>query len=331
MGMITQNNPISISLCLLVNVIHYLYMSPLITIATNQETLDKMKEYYADYLLDNDAEYVYFYAKKDGIEITGYSSKKEKKKVVFKGEEALKEAQIWDESAKEMEAKEKVQEAWMFFENQIGSDEVGVGDFLLPMIVVAAYVDAKQISLLKKYGVHDSKKLSDAKILEIGPSLVKEFHFSKLTLPNEKYNEMLLKSENLNSLKTKMHNRALLNMHKEYPDVINIFIDEFVKPETYYKYLNDENEEQVKGIISRNKGESYFPCVALASVIARYSFLMEKERLEEKYGMTFPCGASNKVNEFSKEFIKKYGIEEFDKIVKKNFANYREVTSESLL
>ena len=306
-------------------------MSPLVTIAVNQESLEKMKDYYSPYLLDNDSEYVYFFAKKDGIEITGYSSKKEKKKVVFKGEDALKEAQIWDESASWMETKEHVKEEWMFFDNQIGSDEVGVGDFLLPMIVVAAYVDKKQISLLKELGVHDSKKLTDAKILEIGPSLVKEFRFSKLTLANEKYNEMILKDENLNSLKAKMHNRALLNMHKEFPDVSNIFIDEFVKPATYYKYLNDTNEEQVKNITSKTKGESHFPCVALASVIARYSFIKEKERLEQKYGMVFPCGASNKVNEFSKAFIAKYGLKEFDKIAKKNFANYREVTSDSLL
>ena len=302
-------------------------MANIITITVDQKRLNEMKDYYSSYLLSNDSEYVYFFAKKDEVEITGYSSKKDRKKVVFKGEDALKEAQIWDESAKEVEGKKKVEEDWMFFDDQIGSDEVGVGDFLLPMIVVAAFVSKNQISLLKKYGVHDSKKLNDKKIMEIGPSLVKEFHFSKLTLPNEKYNEMILKNENLNSLKAKMHNRALLNMHKEFPDVINIFIDEFVKPETYYKYLNDANEEQVRGIISRNKGESYFPCVALASVIARYSFLKEKEKLEEKYGMVFPCGASNKVNEFSKEFIKLHGLLEWNKIVKKNFANYNEVVS----
>ena len=70
-----------------------------------------------------------------------------------------------------------------------------------------------------------------------------------------------------------MHNRALLNMHKEYPDVINIFVDQFVEGKTYYKYLDDKNEEKVKGIYFKTKGESYFPSVALASVIARYSFL----------------------------------------------------------
>ena len=215
----------------------------------------------------------------------------------------------------------------MFFEDQIGSDEVGVGDFLGPMIVVAAFVSKFDIKKLREYGIHDSKKMTDKQILEIGPTLVKEFHFSKLTLPNEKYNEMLDKGENLNSMKAKMHNRALLNMHKQYLDVLNILVDQFVQENTYYKYLNDASEEQVKDIIFKTKGESYFPCVALASVIARYSYLKEMEKLSEQYGMTFPFGAGKRVTEFAKKFFDKFGEKELYKVAKKNFANYREVIS----
>lgn len=43
----------------------------------------------------------------------------------------------------------------------LGSDEVGTGDFFGPMTVVAVYVDAKQIPLLKELGVKDSKNLND--------------------------------------------------------------------------------------------------------------------------------------------------------------------------
>ena len=129
-------------------------------------------------------------------------------------------------------------------------------------------------------------------------------------------------------MKAKMHNRALLNMHKEYIDVLNIFVDQFVAEKTYYKYLNDANEEQVKDITFKTKGESYFPCVALASVIARYSYLKEMEKLSETYQMEFPFGASKRVTKFAKEFLEKYGVEEFNKIAKKNFANYNEVLNQ---
>ena len=244
-----------------------------VTITVAPTILDVMRSYYRPYLVNAIGEYIDFQAKVNGVVVTAFISKKESRKVTFSGDNALKEAQIWKPDATVNEKKETTKEAWMCFDDQIGSDEVGAGDFLGPMIVVAAYIKGKDIWKLKEYGVHDSKKLTDKQIMEIGPKIVKQFSFSKLTLPNSKYNEMIEKGENLNSLKAKMHNRALLNMHKEHPDALNIFVDQFVKEDTYYKYLNDKNEEQVKGILFKTKGESYFPCVALASVIARYSFL----------------------------------------------------------
>lgn len=305
-------------------------MKESVTIEVDSLLLEIIREHYKPYFTVAVGEYVDFQAKVNDVVITAFISKKEKKKITFNGEGALGEAKSWKSDAQENEKKQAVKESWMFFGDQIGSDEVGVGDFLGPMIVVAAFVSHNDIGKLKEFGIHDSKKMSDSKILEIGPNLVKEFHFSKLTLSNEKYNEMIEKGENLNSMKAKMHNRALLNMHKEYEDVLNVFVDQFVKEDTYYKYLNDANEEQVKGILFKTKGESYFPCVALASVIARYSYLKEMEKLSEKYQMEFPFGAGKKVNEFSKEFLDKYGEKEFYKVAKKNFANYREALETKL-
>ncbi len=295
-------------------------MNEIISITVDEITLEKIKKFYEEDIQDNNGAYVVFFAKSNRLSITAYKIKDGKSKVVFSGPNALQEARIWD-----INAEKRPDNEWEYFGEQIGSDEVGVGDFLLPMVVVAAYVNKKQISLLRELGVNDSKKLSDQKILEIGPRLVKEFSFSKLTLPNEKYNEMYQKGENLNSLKAKMHNRALLNMHHEHPEVINIFVDEFAKPTTYYRYLNDHNEEIVGNIIFKTKGESHFPCVALASVIARYSLLKEKEKLDATYHLDFPFGAGPKVDEFVTTFIDKYGFEELTKIAKTNFANYKKL------
>lgn len=308
-------------------------MKTSLSIKKSKEVLEQMKVHYQDYLIENNGEYVFFSACKDGVIITGYDSKKENKKITFVGEGAIEEARLWANEEELILPKEKeiLQEKWLCLDSQIGSDEVGVGDFLLPMIVVAAYVNERDISLLEKIGVHDSKKLTDKKIMEIGPSLVERFKYSKLTLSNEKYNEMILKNENLNSLKAKMHNRVLKNLHNDYPEVVNIFVDEFVNEDKYYKYLNDENEEQVKGVTFRTKGETYYPCVALASIIARYAFLNEKKKLEDHYQMSFPFGASKAADTFAQEFIKKYGVNEFDKIAKKNFKNYKTSLKEELI
>lgn len=306
-------------------------MNENVTIKVNSEQIEEMRSFYKKDILPNNGEYVDFYAKVNGVTITAFLSKKETKKVTFLGIGALKEAQIWDETAAITSPKEKIQEDWVCLENQIGSDEVGVGDFLLPMIVVASFVRKKDLKILKEFNVHDSKKLKDREIMQIGEALSKKFFISRLTLPNEKYNEMISKGENLNSLKAKMHNRALLNLFKQFPDTKHIFVDKFCSDDKYYFYLDDARETKVVNIVFETKGESRFPSVALASVMARYCFLLEKKKLEDKYQMEFPFGASKKADEFAKKFIEKYGVCEFDKIAKKNFANYREALSNKLI
>ena len=294
-----------------------------ITVDVNKAT--EMMDFYRAYQKVNTGEYIIFQAYYSGTTITIYQDKKNKHKVVFMGEDALTEARNWDSAAEYKEKSEDSPKGWICFDNQIGSDEVGVGDFLLPIIVVAAFVRGRDLKMLEQFGVKDSKKLTDEKIREIAPQLLKKFFVSRLTLDNEKYNELIAKGENLNSIKAKMHNRALLNMFKKFPDTRNIFVDQFVAESKYFAYLNDPNEQKVINIVFKTKGESYYPCVALASVIARYAFLLERDELNKKYKTNIPFGASSKVNEFAKMFVDKYGIEELNKIAKINFANYREI------
>lgn len=292
-----------------------------LTLKFSPEEYKSIKEYYSSSATGEIGEYIDFVSLLEGVTIRGYVSKKARRSVVFSGPKAYEEASKWQEvTLLEKAPEEKLH--IVDFGEQIGSDEVGVGDFYLPMIVVAAYMNNHQYQRLKELGVVDSKKMSDKKIRELGPILVKEFEYSKLTLPNSKYNEMILKGKNLNSLKAKMHNRALSNMHDKYIDVIAIYVDQFVSEERYYSYLDKDDEPILKGISFKTKGESRFLSVALASVIARYYFLLEKDKLEAKYGLEFPFGAGKKADEFKKILLDKVGQEEFDNLVKKNFKNY---------
>lgn len=298
-------------------------LKEMVSFKISEDTYHKMVDFYKDYQLENDGDYIAFFAKYEDITITIYESKKGYK-ALFVGNNALYESHIWDPNASLIEIKKKEKEEWLSLNEQIGSDEVGVGDLFLPMIVVAAYVNKEDINELIDLGIHDSKKLDDEFILEIGPTLVRRFHVSKLTLHNAKYNEMINKGENLNSLKAKMHNRALLNMKNKYPKTKEIYVDEFVNEKTYFGYLIHEAEVQ-RGITFRTKGESYYPSVALASVIARYQFLLEKRKLEDKYQMEFPFGAGKKADEFLNKFKEKYGLEELINISKSNFSNLKDI------
>ena len=304
-------------------------MSEKVTIQVSPELKDQIIKFYGTIQKNNDGEYILFFGQKDDFSITVYTSKKgDSFKVFFLGDNALKEAKRWDENAEVMQPKQKnapAKACWEVLDTQIGSDEVGTGDFFGPICVCAAYVRKSDIKRLKELGVDDSKRLNDDQIRKLGKILIEEFEYSQLSLNNEKYNELVDKNMNMNEMKAKMHNRVLLNLQKKHPQVKNKLIDQFLKEESYYKYLKDE-KQVVKDIVFKTKGESYFPSVAVGSIIARYSFIQHMDVLNKKYGVKIPYGASKKVTEFAKNFAEKFGYSELDKIIKKNFVNYSDLT-----
>ena len=300
-----------------------------VTIQVNPEVKDQIVKFYKSIQKENKGQYILFFGQNDELTITVYSSKKEDSfKVFFIGEAALKEAKKWDKNAaptlpKENKAPTKA--CWEVLDNQIGSDEVGTGDFFGPICVCAAYVKKSDIKRLKELGIDDSKRLSDDQIRTLGKILIKEFEYSQLSLNNEKYNELIDKEMNMNEMKAKIHNRVLFNLKMKHPKVNDVLIDQFVDEKKYYNYVNGE-KEIVFGVTFKTKGESYFPSVAVGSIIARYSFIQHMDLLSKKYGMEIPYGASKKVTDFAKKFVKKHGWDELDKVVKKNFVNYKDLT-----
>ncbi len=299
-----------------------------VTLIINKSQLEQIKKHYSSFQEENKGDYIEFFAKKEGTIIIVYSSKKkEEYKLMFIGSDPLKEALLWDKNAKinDKKIKNKKEKArWLYLDDQIGSDEVGTGDVFGPITVAASLIRKEDIPFLKELGVDDSKKLSDKEILRIGAILIKRIPYSQLSLDNEKYNKLIDKGINLNEMKAKMHNQALLNLKKKYQNVTSFFVDQFAEKEIYYRYLND-TKEVVKNITFKTKGESYFPCVAVSSIIARYSFLKKMEKINETYKIEVPFGASNRVSKFAKDFAKKYGKDELLKIAKKNFANLKDI------
>ena len=300
-------------------------------IQVQQDVVEQIKAFYKQYEKENKGEYIVFFAKKEDLVVTIYSNKKEDVyKVVFTGDSALSEAKRFDETAQLSEKntgdKEKAptKACWLSLKEQIGSDEVGTGDLFGPICVCAAYVQKKDIAFLKELGVDDSKRLSDAQIRSIGEQLIKHIEYSQVSLDNEKYNEVNEKGLNMNEMKAKMHNQVLKNLKKKHPNVQMTVVDQFCSENKYYDYLKSE-PEVVDKITFQTKAESYFPCVAAASIIARFSFLQKMDKLSKKYGMEIPFGASDKVDAFAVKFVKKYGEEELKKIVKANFSNLKEI------
>jgi len=299
-----------------------------VTILGDSYLVDKVKNHYKDDQKENNNEYIVFFAKRSDLIVAIYSSKKDDVyKIIFSGSDPLKEALKFDKNAKLNEKKEKTapkKASWIFISNQIGSDEVGTGDLFGPICVAGAYIKKEDITTLKALKIDDSKRLSDEDILKLGEKLINLVDYSQVSLNNEKYNELIDKNINMNEMKVKLHNQVLLNLKKRHPDVDMFFVDQFLESDKYFDYLKD-TDEVVKNINFKTKGESYFPCVAVASIIARYSFLKKMEQIKEKYQFDIPFGASAKVTKAAEDFAKAYGRSELAKIVKKNFVNVKDI------
>ena len=287
-----------------------------------------MIKYYEDYKRDKTPQYAIFQADSADVVVTLYESGK----AMFQGISADIEAQIWIDQErhlnnitienKEKEKKEKKQEKKVFYNfSTIGSDEVGTGDYFGPIVVTATYVSKENINLLHELGARDSKKLTDDKIIEIAPKLIKSIPYVSYILTNEKYNSLNKDNSNMNKIKAVLHNKVLIDLIKKYnPSYEKIVIDQFCFPKKFYEYISDANEK-IKNVTFMTKAEDQVSSVAAASIISRYIFLKEINKMSEELNTKIILGASDKVDELASTILNKYGLDTLKKYVKYNFKN----------
>lgn len=293
---------------------------------------EKMIDYYDLLRRDKKPPYSVFQAEEGGTIITLYESGK----VMFQGISADIDANMWkdleshynnrdiDSELKKKEEKEN--DKTYYYYDAIGSDEVGTGDYFGPIIVTATLVDKSTRKLLEDLKIMDSKKMTDDKIRRCAPILMNKLPYVTFTLSNTKYNEMSSKGFNMNKIKAILHNRVLFELSNKGIPYHKIIVDQFTTPRSYFSYLKQENiEDKVTKITFLTKGESKHLSVAAASVISRYRFLQEMDKLSEKYKVDIPKGASPKVDSVAKKILDTYGKNELSKIVKLNFKNTEKI------
>jgi len=268
----------------------------------------------------------------DGIQVTGYRNRKEIYTVTFQGpseEEVMEEARQFSSALtlSSYENTARKEEAyylgWDDKSNQIGSDEVGVGDFFGPLIVVATFVSSADIPFLEKEKVNDSKKMDDAYIERIGALVKRRIRNFVILVSPKKLSELEERKFSLHKVMAKCHNLAQKGLVEKYglpPETI-VYIDQF-EPESSYRKLVGE-EIIPNPLYFRPHGESYYPSVACASVIARYTFLEEWKKMEAHFHVPIPKGAGSAVDLTFRRLKNQYGLEAVTPYVKKWFRNYR--------
>lgn len=291
-----------------------------VVIKVNDEVKEKMIEYYKDKRRDKVIPYVVFQAQEEDTVITLYESGK----AMFQGVSADVDAAMWGtilDNTKEKKAEKKLAESKYYNCNAVGSDEVGTGDYFGPIVVTACYVKKEDIAFLEKLGVGDSKKIDDTKIKKIAPEIAKKIKYRSVILSNKEYNEKYTKDINMNKIKAIMHNKVLYQlMQEEKPSIDYIIVDEFAREARYYEYLNGVTAIQ-KNITFMTKAEDKNLAVACGSIISRYLFLKEFDKLCDSIHIPLPKGAGKDVDKIGEEVVAKYGKEKLKEIAKFNFKN----------
>ena len=311
-------------------------MSKTITkvIRVDNDTKKLMNEFYKDIKRDKTPPYAVFQADTGDTIVTLYESGK----AMFQGVSADIEAGMWESIRKDkdnidyfMDTKDtKIKK-----EDQVdipsdiasvGSDEVGTGDYYGPIVVTASFVSKENIPFLTELGVKDSKKLSDEQILKIVPKIIKKIPYKTIMLSNKEYNDNYGKNMNMNKIKAVLHNKVLTEMVKDN-DYDYIVVDQFEPEKSYYNHLSDV-PNPLKGITFITKAEDKCLSVAVSSLISRYIFIKEMDKLGDKYGIFLPKGANYYVEDVGIKLVNKYGEKILHDIAKLNFSNTDRILKE---
>lgn len=289
-----------------------------VVIKVNDDVKKKMIEYYKDKMRDKKIPYVVFQAEEEDTVITMYESGK----VMFQGKSADVDASMWGIVSEQAKDKKEEKESTIYKKcSSVGSDEVGTGDYFGPIVVTASYVKKEDVEYLEKLGVGDSKKINDEKIKKMAPEIVKKVKYRSLILSNSEYNNKYTKDVNMNKIKSIMHNKVLYQLiNEEKPKYDYIIVDEFAREKRYYQYLEGINNVQ-KGITFMTKAEDKNLAVACSSIISRYIFLKEFDKLCDLLKLPLVKGASKDVDKIGEELVEKYGEDKLKEVAKLNFKN----------
>lgn len=311
-------------------------MSKTITkvIRVDNDTKKLMNEFYKDIKRDKTPPYAVFQADTGDTIVTLYESGK----AMFQGVSADIEAGMWESirkdkdnidyfvDTKEVNIKKDIEVEIPSNISSVGSDEVGTGDYYGPIVVTASFVSKDNIPFLTELGVRDSKKLSDEQILKIVPKIIKKIPYKTIMLSNKEYNDNYGKNMNMNKIKAVLHNKVLTEMVKDN-NYDYIVVDQFEPEKSYYNHLSDV-PNPLKGITFITKAEDKCLSVAVSSLISRYIFIKEMDKLGDKYGIFLPKGANYYVEDIGIKLVNKYGEKILHDIAKLNFSNTNRILKE---
>lgn len=263
--------------------------------------------------------YTIFSAKKKGISVTLYTSGK----ITVQGSEKNDFITFYLEPEILQELSYSHPEIKIDLTPRIGIDEAGKGDYFGPLVIAGVYADEAIIREMLAIGVKDSKQMSDPAIVKLAAQIRKITPFSLVRLPPATYNNLYAKFKNLNRLLGWGHATAITELVIK-TGCKKAIIDQFASDDIVIQALAQKKTDIQ--LTQRHRGEED-PVVAAASILARAAFVDDMVKLEEKFGMQIPKGASTLVKKQARILYQKFGNEGLGQAAKLHFKTTEEITS----
>jgi ribonuclease HIII len=170
----------------------------------------------------------------------------------------------------------------------LGSDETGKGEWYGPLVVVGTALTPEDILELRKMGVRDSKTIKKSSLMKLAPKIMNMgfIRQSVVITPetyNQLYREFSKEKKSLNDLLAWAHSAEIKDLLKriEFHNA-KVVIDRFDSAKMGYRLENIDKANLE--VIQKPGGESEIP-VAAASIIAKYLFEKEVDKLDHKYAL----------------------------------------------
>ncbi len=198
-------------------------------------------------------------------------------------------------------------------EAQVGSDEVGKGDYFGPLVVAAVRLEPDEARELVEWGVADSKRIKDPQALKLGSLLRNKVRHCVESLQPPEYNQAHSSYGNLNPLLAALHAKAIRAVAEPGERVL---VDQFADASLM------ERELQGSGLrLEQEHRAERYVTVAAASILARAEFLLALDELSNEFGVPLHKGAGAPTDRAGVAYVRQHGPEALSRVAKVHFKN----------
>ncbi len=198
----------------------------------------------------------------------------------------------------------------------IGIDDTGKNDYFGPLVIAAVHTNQTTKNKLEALDINNENILNNQIRLSRLADKIKEIcPHSIIILSNKSFNEIYEKMKNINHMLAWGHARVIENVLNQSPckyALSNQFNNASL--------INSSLMSKGKGITILHKPKpSENITVSAATILAQDAYLMNLQKINDTFNMTFPRGCSTNVLETARTFAGKHGKESLNYIAKLSF------------